>query len=108
MTELEAGRGRIEEIEAELLVVDETIVSIDNQLDAADGKRVDRDWLIRARAARRFHGLERARLQTELARVKRQIRDAENAGFDGRFKTVAKRRLSPELYESILAECVAA
>jgi hypothetical protein len=108
MIELEAERDRIGEIEAELLIVDEDIVAIDCQLEAAEHKRVDRDWLTRCRAARKYKGLERARLQTELARIKRQIRDAENAGFDGRFKTVAKRRLPAELYQSILAEVCAA
>jgi hypothetical protein len=103
--EFEAERDRVE---AALLVVDENIVNIGNQIDAAEHRRVDSGWLTRCKAARRFKGLERARLQTELARLKRLIRDAEDNGFHAKFKAAVKRHVPTKLYQAIIADALAA
>jgi hypothetical protein len=92
---MESLRDRLE---AELMQVDTDIVKIDIQLASND--RSD-DWFIRATAARKFKGLERKRVQNELASVKQKMREARRDAFAERFIRAAYRRLPADLLAAI-------
>jgi HEAT repeat protein len=97
-TDLESQRDRLE---AELMQVDTDIVKIDIQLASNDRSE---DWFVRASAARRFKGLERKRVQNELARVKQKIREAHRNAFAERFIRAAYDRLPAQVFAAIKAD----
>lgn len=65
------------------------------------GIYADADWFVRARQALRHRGAEHQRINTELAKRKKQLR-ANNAGDYGqRFIDAARKILPPELLQQI-------
>jgi hypothetical protein len=64
----------------------------------------DRHWFVNAETALRYKNVERQRLQNELGRLNREIKAANGWAQDRRFADIARRKLPPEIFQSILAE----
>ncbi len=86
------------------------IADIKNQLRvarskaAATGEYADHDWFCRASAALRIKGRQFNYLNREIGQQEKKLRRERNDSWERRFITVAKRRLDPETYESIVEE----
>jgi hypothetical protein len=102
LTELHAEQDGLE---TRLLVLGEEAADIKRQLgNAKTTGNYDRRWFAAAESALRFKNVERQRLQSELGKINEKIREAHGRAQDRRFADIAKRKLPPELFQSILAE----
>lgn len=95
------------------LKIEHDLDRVKTQIDAAkagvkaNGEYSDPNWFARAMAANRGLGRESQAIQTELSRRKKVHKGnckAEALSFERMFMRVAKQRLQPEVYDSIIEE----
>lgn len=97
-------------IEAAINELELDLSKIKAQLEDASMKRsttgeyADPHWFSSARAAQRFKGAAHQRLLRRLAELKRAGRASREWSMERKFIEVARRRLEPETFDSILAE----
>jgi hypothetical protein len=104
-TPLADQQTRHDGIEARLFDLAEECTDIRAQLEHAEAKGdYDRRWFVNATTALRYKTQVKQRLQNELGRVNREIKAAKGRAQDARFADIAKRRLPPDIFQSILAE----
>jgi chromosome segregation ATPase len=104
-TETEAERDRIE---AEIATLDEQTTRIQAQLDHSDADgNPDRHWRADATAALRYKNRKRQELLIKLSRINKQMRIEHNAAMQRQFSDIAKRKLPPDVFASIVAEMTA-
>ena len=88
------------------LKVDNEILYVKNQIEDAkaklitDGEYSDPKWYSKINGARRFLGIASQKIQAEMAKRKQK----NQKDFHCAFVDVAKRRLSPELFNEIVEE----
>lgn len=90
--------------------VDAEINSIRLQIEKAkvryqeENKPTDKMWLLRAEAARKYHGQISQLIQNRVKKVRIEQHNANNAARERTFIIAAKKILSNELFMEIIAE----
>lgn len=100
----------LQELEARRDVVEEEIAALKAKLENVRAKRhstgewADPDWYRRATARLRFTGLEHQRLTRDIAKIKREQRQIQVAAVERAFVGVARDRLDPIEFDTIMAK----
>lgn len=104
----------LEEMEAKLSEVTESLASVKTQLSfarseaAATGRYKDRDWFQRAQHAERMMGVDHQKLLRAISKRKKDEKLAKHLEHQeqqrSRFKEVARRMLPYDVFMAIVAE----
>lgn len=99
----DVGVKELAKIEDALARVNATLFAARSKA-AVDGEYSDREWYAKTISFQKRLGSRHQQLMRHLKALRTQHNIESQNGFTHQFLVVCKRRLNPELYESLLAE----
>ena len=102
------------ELEARRDELEESIAALKSKLSSvrarhhATGEYADPDWYHRATTRLRFTGVEHQRVTRRIAAMKREQRQAQAAKVERAFVDIARERLDPIIFDTLMAKAQAA
>jgi hypothetical protein len=98
------------ELASNIALLEKEMCSIDAQINAAKGRLhaveiyADPIWFSKAKTSRKYKGFRHQQLLVELGRRTKERKHREQQTIENRFIRIAKIRLLPDLFQSILDE----